>query len=131
MRQRVSSLGASRGLGLPGHRRSRCGQRRLDVVDRHKFLAVDLHHPDLTLRRALRNHRVRVGGLFSLGTCFGSNGTLLVSDQNFARLLGHPSIDAVNVGLVRLQQGVAPEQAAQELGVARERVFDVAHMAVP
>lgn len=63
----------------------------------------------------IRNHRVRVGGQFSLGTCFGAHGTLLVSDQNFARILGHSSLDAVHVGLVRLQPGVDLPRTVRDL----------------
>src|SRR5262249_21204453 len=63
----------------------------------------------------IHNHHVRIGGQFSLGTCFGVDGTLLVSDQNFARILGRTSLDAVQVGLVCLRPGVDPDQAAREL----------------
>jgi putative ABC transport system permease protein len=67
------------------------------------------------VRTEIRNHRIQIGGQFSLGTCFAADGTLLVSDQNFARILGRASLDAVQVGLVCLQPGVDPEQAARDL----------------
>jgi putative ABC transport system permease protein len=70
---------------------------------------------DIGLRTEIHNHRVRIGGQFSLGTCFGANGTLLVSDQNFARLLGHSSLDNVQVGLVCLRPGVDSQAAARDL----------------
>jgi putative ABC transport system permease protein len=63
----------------------------------------------------IRNHRIRIGGQFSLGSCFGTSGTLLVSDQNFARMLGRDSLEAVQVGLVCLQPGADADQAARNL----------------
>jgi putative ABC transport system permease protein len=67
------------------------------------------------VRTEIKNHKVRIGGQFNLGTGFGANGTLLVSDQNFARLLGHSSLEAIQVGLVCLRPGADPHQAAQDL----------------
>jgi putative ABC transport system permease protein len=67
------------------------------------------------VRTEMRNHRIRIGGQFSLGTCFGASGTLLVSDQNFAQFLGRSSLDAAQVGLICLQAGADQAKAAREL----------------
>jgi putative ABC transport system permease protein len=49
--------------------------------------------------------RVDVVGLFSMGTSFGIDGTLLMSDQTFFRILPYRNPDLVNVGLIKLKPG--------------------------
>jgi putative ABC transport system permease protein len=55
-------------------------------------------------------HRVDVVGTFSLGTSFGANGTLLMSDRTFLRSLPYRNLDLVDFGLVKLKPGFNPEQ---------------------
>jgi putative ABC transport system permease protein len=65
------------------------------------------------IRRELAGRSVRVVGTFSLGTDFTSHGTVLMSEENYARLFPRgPSpdaaLDAVEVGVVRLEAGADP-----------------------
>jgi putative ABC transport system permease protein len=47
--------------------------------------------------------RVEIAGLFDLGTSFGVDGTLLVSDENFLHILLYRKRGIINVGLIRLK----------------------------
>jgi len=56
-----------------------------------------------------------IGGQYALGTGFLGLGVALVSEQNFFRLFAQRPASAVNLGLVELKPGVAPQRAAAEL----------------
>ncbi len=76
----------------------------------------------------LRGRRLRIGGTFELGTDFRSNGTLLMSEDNFLnyfpeRRLGRESDPIVDVGVIRLRPG-APEGAIVE-AIRRDLPADV------
>ncbi len=57
------------------------------------------------------DRRVEVGGLFSLGTSFGIDGTIITSDLNFFRWFPDRKPGEVNLGLITLDGGQDPEQA--------------------
>jgi putative ABC transport system permease protein len=69
---------------------------------------IERHQPVVT--EAL-DHRVEVGGLFTLGTSFGIDGTLITSDLNFFRWFPDRKPEDVNVGLITLVTGTDSEQA--------------------
>ncbi|HAG80058.1 MAG TPA: ABC transporter [Cyanobacteria bacterium UBA12227] len=50
-------------------------------------------------------HRLKIGGLFQLGTSFGSDGNLIMSDDNFLRVFTHRSKGLIDVGLIKLKSG--------------------------
>jgi putative ABC transport system permease protein len=54
------------------------------------------------------NRRVTVGGLFSLGTSFGIDGSLITSDLNFLRLFPLREPGLIDIGLIRLKRGIDP-----------------------
>jgi len=54
------------------------------------------------------NRRVTVGGLFSLGTSFGIDGSLITSDLNFLRLFPPREPGLIDIGLIRLKRGIDP-----------------------
>jgi putative ABC transport system permease protein len=58
----------------------------------------------------IAGHHADVVGTFSLGTSFGANGTLLMSDRTFLRSLPYRNLDLVDFGLVKLKPGFDPEQ---------------------
>jgi putative ABC transport system permease protein len=60
----------------------------------------------------IANRHVSVAGLINIGTTFGVDGTVIVSDQAFSRML--PSA-GVSLGLIRLQGGADVEQARRAL----------------
>ena len=51
-------------------------------------------------------HRLKIGGLFQLGTSFGSDGNLIMSDDNFLRVFTHRSKGLIDIGLIKLKSGV-------------------------
>lgn len=58
----------------------------------------------------VNTRRVTVEGLFTLGTSFGIDGTVLTSDLNFVRILPNRPLGAINIGLVRLKPGTDVEK---------------------
>jgi putative ABC transport system permease protein len=50
----------------------------------------------------LRERRIRVGGLFQLGTSFSSDGNVLTSDLNFIRIFKR-DIDLIEIGVIKLK----------------------------
>ncbi len=56
------------------------------------------------------NHRsIEVVGLFSIGTSFGVDGSLLMSDTNFLRIFPKDRRGLIHLGLIRLVEGADPE----------------------
>jgi len=69
-------------------------------------------HPVMT---EIAGHHVEVGGLFNIGTSFGVDGTVLMSDKNFFRIVPFRRREVVNVGLIKLRPGYDPETAREQL----------------
>ncbi len=72
------------------------------------------------IRRELGGRSVRVVGTFRMGTDFVTHGTVLLSEQNYARLFPgriplEAVLDAVEVGVVRLEAGADPGAVAARL----------------
>ncbi|MBW4627484.1 MAG: ABC transporter permease DevC [Brasilonema octagenarum HA4186-MV1] len=65
---------------------------------------------------SLSGYRVRVGGLFSLGSSFGVDGNLIVSDSSFLRIFqnSRPS-EMIDIGAITLKPGVNPQNIQREL----------------
>jgi len=63
----------------------------------------------------VRTRHVSVGGLFTLGTSFGIDGTLVTSDLNFIRMMPARDAGAINIGIIRLKPGVDAERVRDEL----------------
>ncbi len=55
------------------------------------------------------NCRVKVVGLFELGTSFGSDGNIITSDVNFLRISNTRQKGFIDVGLIKLKSAVNPE----------------------
>jgi putative ABC transport system permease protein len=55
------------------------------------------------------NRRIRVTGLFELGTSFGSDGNIIASDINFLRIVGEREKGLIDVGLIKLKPNNDPE----------------------
>jgi putative ABC transport system permease protein len=53
----------------------------------------------------LNRQQVQVGGLYSFGTSFATDGSVIVSDQNFLRLQPERDKDNINFGLITLKSG--------------------------
>ncbi len=59
--------------------------------------------------------RVKINGSYDLGGGFAADGTLIVSDQNFARLLEPRPLTLINVGLIRLEPEARPQKVAEKM----------------
>jgi putative ABC transport system permease protein len=69
-----------------------------------KELAANRH-----VNAEIAGHHVEVVGTFSQGTSFGADGTVIMSDRNYFRILPYQNPEAVNIGLIKLKPGYAPE----------------------
>ncbi|MBD2774611.1 ABC transporter permease DevC [Iningainema tapete] len=63
----------------------------------------------------VRQRRIKVGGLFTLGTSFGADGNLITSDINFVRIFPLRQLGLIDIGLIRLKPGADANIAAQNL----------------
>ncbi|BAZ22824.1 heterocyst specific ABC-transporter, membrane spanning subunit DevC homolog [Kalymmatonema gypsitolerans NIES-4073] len=64
---------------------------------------------------SLTGYRVRVGGLFSLGSSFGVDGNLIVSDSTFIRIINNRSAEMIDVGAITLKPGANLQKIQREL----------------
>lgn len=59
-----------------------------------------------TVETELGNNLIRVEGLFSMGSSFGADGNVIVSDTTFHNIFGRRQPDRMELGLIRLKPGV-------------------------
>ncbi len=55
--------------------------------------------------REVANRRVRIGGLFTLGSSFAADGAIITTSTNFLRIFESRREGLINVGLISLKQG--------------------------
>ena len=60
-------------------------------------------------------HRVEIIGSFQLGTGFGIDGTLVMSDETFLRVLPFRKRGIIDVGLITVKPGADPERVRTEI----------------
>jgi putative ABC transport system permease protein len=58
---------------------------------------------------------ISINGLFKLGASFGSDGTLISSDDNFLRLFPKRQAGSINLGLINVQAGYDVKQVIEGL----------------
>ncbi|KAF3883734.1 MULTISPECIES: ABC transporter permease DevC [Nostocales] len=68
-----------------------------------------------TVTAEVRNRKIKVGGLFTLGASFGADGNLVTSDLNFLRIFPHRSAGLIDIGLIKLKPGADAIAVAQNL----------------
>lgn len=68
----------------------------------------------------VNNRMVTVAGLFSLGTSFGLDGSLVTSDLNFLRIVSNRPAGFINFGLIHLTDGADIASVANNLRHALE-----------
>lgn len=68
-----------------------------------------------TVTAEVRMRRVKIGGLFTLGTSFGADGNLITSDVNFLRIFNSRREGLIDIGLIKLKPGSDATAVAQEL----------------
>ena len=59
-----------------------------------------------TITTEISGRKIRVGGIFTLGSSFFKSGHVVTSDWNYLRLFGKDSIDDIHVGVLTLTPGV-------------------------
>ncbi|MCJ8279760.1 MAG: ABC transporter permease DevC [Rivularia sp. ALOHA_DT_140] len=67
------------------------------------------------VRAEVRRKLVKVGGLFTLGASFGSDGNLITSDINFLRIFLNRQPGLIDIGLIKLKPGADANTVAQQL----------------
>ncbi|MEC4883279.1 MAG: ABC transporter permease DevC [Scytonema sp. PMC 1070.18] len=68
-----------------------------------------------TITAEVRNRRVKVGGLFTLGASFGADGNLITSDINFLRIFPLRREGLIDIGIIRLKSGFDAKIVAEQL----------------
>jgi putative ABC transport system permease protein len=71
------------------------------------------------------NRRVHVGGLFTIGTSFGIDGTIITSDLNFLRMFPARDRGLIDIGLIRVRPGVDPVAVRDDLRKALPKDVEV------
>lgn len=99
-------------LTVPGLDRKNRRQIQLtDVVlfddkSRAEFGAIaQLYRQGERVTTEIGNHRIKVGGLFTLGSSFTADGNVITSDLNFWRLFPERPTSLINIGLITLKPG--------------------------
>ncbi|MGF1540616.1 MAG: ABC transporter permease DevC [Pleurocapsa sp.] len=65
----------------------------------------------------ISNQKITVGGLFSVGGgVLSSDGLVITSDSNFARILDEP-LEKVQMGIIKLKPGIKPENLVKQINL--------------
>jgi len=67
------------------------------------------------VRAEINDREVRVGGLFTVGTSFGIDASLVTSADNFLRIFPTRPRNSIDLGLVRVAPGVDPAAVRDQL----------------
>jgi len=76
-------------------------QKAIAQIDQGKKLTTEIEGQTIT-----------ISGLFTLGASFGSDGSLMTSDQNFLRLFSSRPASSISLGLIKVKPGYDPKQVA-------------------
>jgi putative ABC transport system permease protein len=99
----------------------------LNTIMMPEYIIVDaMARPEFgPIRQLLEQHgivvteingkRVKVGGLYELGTSFGANGSLITSEANFLRLFPQRKEGLIDLGLITLEPGANPAAVRSQL----------------
>ncbi|MBD2448481.1 FtsX-like permease family protein [Nostoc sp. FACHB-152] len=63
----------------------------------------------------VRRRKIKVVGLFTLGTSFGADGNLITSDVNFLRIFTNRQRGLVDIGVIKVKPGANVNAVAQDL----------------
>ena len=63
----------------------------------------------------VNNRKIRIGGLYEMGTSFGIDGSLMTSDDNWLRLFPDRSRNNIQLGLLKLKPGADAEVVRDRL----------------
>jgi putative ABC transport system permease protein len=68
-----------------------------------------------TVFTEISGRRIRVGGIFTLGSSMFVKGHIVTSDWNFQRIFGSDSFDKIHVGVLTLKPGVDPQTVIKNI----------------
>lgn len=92
------------------------GRVLFDERSRPEFGPVaDWFRAGRTVQSEVSGQRLIVAGLVALGPSFGADGNMLVSRETFRTIAPPASRSAVQLGLIRLEQGADPVRVQQRL----------------
>jgi putative ABC transport system permease protein len=77
--------------------------------------AIAAFQQDKPVATEIERRTITVAGLFTLGSSFAADGTLMTSDQNFLRLFPRREAASISLGLIKLQSGADPQQVVAAL----------------
>ena len=87
-----------------------------DAASRPEFGPVSEElKPGETLTTELNDRKIRVVGLFEMGTSFGIDGSIMTSEDNWLRLFPNRSRSDIELGLIRLKEGANAETTRDRL----------------
>jgi putative ABC transport system permease protein len=92
------------------------GMVLFDSIRRPEFGPVsELFQQSGPVVTEIAGKRVNIVGLFQLGTSFGSDGHVVMSDETFLHLLSFRRAGVIDLGLVKLKPGADPGRTRTEL----------------
>ena len=74
-----------------------------DARSRPEFGPIESLHDAGSKRTEIANRQVRIVGLFEMGASFSADGTVITTDEGFARLFPERRANMVDVGLIHLK----------------------------
>ncbi|MFP5271593.1 ABC transporter permease DevC [Coleofasciculus sp.] len=108
-------------LNLPGVQQNINQIKREDVAlfdqaSRPEFgpIAQEFNQGE-TVIAEVRGHRLKIGGLFQLGTSFGTDGNLIMSDYTFLRVFNNRVDGLIDIGLIKLNPKANPNRVLNQL----------------
>ncbi|WP_425332616.1 MULTISPECIES: ABC transporter permease DevC [Anabaenopsis] len=63
----------------------------------------------------IEGRTITISGLYTVGASFGSDGSLITSDQNFLRLFSRRPASNISLGLLKVKPGYDPKKVAKAL----------------
>lgn len=95
-------------------------QRQTELIEPGAVLMDRMSRPEFGRQQVgvesdVGRETLRVIGMFTMGTGFGADGAIVTGVPTWQRLFPQRSLSQVNLGLVKLAPGVAPQQVAAEL----------------
>lgn len=87
-----------------------------DQESRPEFGPVkDLLSNSTVVQTEVGNRDIQVGGLFTLGSSFGADGSLITSDLNFFRLFPERNKGLIDIGIIKLKPESDADKVAEEI----------------
>lgn len=87
-----------------------------DTIRRPEFgLVAEAFNEKGPVITEVAGRRIDIVGLFQLGTSFGADGNLVMSDETFLRLFPHRQRGIIDAGLINLKPGADAERAKAEI----------------